>query len=141
MQCYMLIFTTMEIVVFFYDSMSYGVYKTFITDTCTFMLRDFVKFILGFGICLTNNWRGRGKYCSVTWLCNFCCCLVCPQFFFFFLESMDLHVSWKHVFNICCFSNSFIYHSYWLSVGICFNMPLYFLVTKISTNFLVILDT
>ena len=23
---------------------------------------DFVKFILGVAICLTNNWRGRGKY-------------------------------------------------------------------------------
>ena len=49
---------------------------TFITDTWTFMLRDFVKFILVVGIWLTNNWRGRGKYCSVTWLCNFCCCLL-----------------------------------------------------------------
>ena len=29
------------------------------------MLRDFVKFILVVGIWLTNNWRGRGKYCSV----------------------------------------------------------------------------
>ena len=63
-----------------------------------------MKFILVVGICLTNNWRGRGKYCSVNWLCNFCCYLVCPQFFFFFLHSCCfLHNRSAFVSGLYCF--------------------------------------
>ena len=98
---------------------------TFITDTWTFMLRDFVKFILVVGIWLTNNWRGRGKYCSVTWLCNFCCCLLRGKYcsvgiylvvvfcitgpcslafisglYWFFISRLS---ETGHVNNVCCF--------------------------------------
>ena len=42
-----------------------------------------------------------------------------------------------NAFNICCFSNSFIYHGCTcrLSVGICFVMLSFFLVTKMRPRF------
>ena len=112
---------------------------TVITDTWTFMLWDFVKFILVVGICLTNNWRGRGKYCSMNWLCNFCCYLVCPWFFFSFCIVVVFCITGPcspaffsglycffisrlsetgHVNNVCCFFILFYFLSNKISISI-----------------------